>query len=109
MSDYLPQSVVALERKLTFDDLPFEIREYIFEFCGFSEYLEWKPKEDRRPNPYQPLLTALRPQPSSYQQLLQISYELDWVHLDSKNKWCLEGMPAALMGMIKKLHITVKK
>jgi hypothetical protein len=103
---------------LTFDGLPFEIRKYIFEFCGFSEYLEWKPKGGRRPNPYQPLLAALQRKPPSsspsYQQLLQISYELDWVHLDSKNKWCLERMPTALtpatlMEMIKKLHITVEQ
>jgi hypothetical protein len=127
MSDYLPQSAVTLEErsqtedethsmqvstnknKLTFDDLPFEIRKYIFEFCGFREYLDWKPKGDRRPNPYQHLLIALLPQLSSYQQLLQMSYELDWVHLDRDNKWCLGGMPATVMGMIKKLHITVEE
>jgi hypothetical protein len=85
MSDYLPQSVVTLEEPsqiedetdsmqvstnknmLTFDDLPFEIRKYIFEFCGFREYLDWKPRGDRRPNPYQHLLIALLPQLSSYQ------------------------------------------
>jgi hypothetical protein len=127
MSDCLPQSVVTLEEPsqtedethsmqvsckengLTFDDLPFEIRKCIFEFCGFREYLGWKPKGERRPISYQPLLTALRPQAFSYQQMLQISYELDNVYLERKNNWSLEGMPVTIMRMIKKLHIIVEE
>jgi hypothetical protein len=126
MSDCNPQSLVILDKpsqidaetgslfaskkkKLAFDDLPFEIRKYIFEFCGFREYLDWKPKGDRRPNPYQPLLVALRPQPFSYQQMLQLSYDLDTVYLERKNNWSLEGMPVTVMRMIKKLLIIVEE
>jgi hypothetical protein len=40
---------------------------------------------------------------------MQMSYELDWVHLDRDNKWCPGGMPVTVVGMIKKLRITVEE
>jgi hypothetical protein len=124
MSDYPPQRVVthdehpqiengirslsdSKKKKPTFDNLPFEILQHIFELCGFREYLAWKRKGERRPNPYQPLLTALRPQPLAYQQMLQMSYELDTIYLERKNNWSLEGLPVTVRTMVKKLHIIV--
>jgi hypothetical protein len=126
MSDNPPQRVVthdehsqiengirslcgSKKEKVTFDDFPFEIRHHIFELCGFREYLAWKPKGERRPSPYQSLLTALRPQTLAYQQMLQMSYELDTIYLEIKNNWSLEGMPVTVRRMVKKLHIIVEE
>jgi hypothetical protein len=97
------------KKRATFDDFPFEIRQHIFELCSFREYLAWKPKGKRRLNPYQPLLTALRPQPLAYQQMLHMSYELDTIYLEERNNWSLEVMSANVRRMVKKLHIIVEE
>jgi hypothetical protein len=103
------QQAPAKKEPLSFHDLPREIRAQIFKECCFDEYQGWMPAGLRRPNPYKPLLVALRPQPDPYTQLLIISYQLDTVYLDSTNGWSLDGMSHSAVSMITKMHIIIKE
>lgn len=126
MLDYLLQSVVTPEEpsqtedethsmqvstnknKLTFDDLPFEIRQYIFGFCGCRESKTGSQRGQETQSLPASSYCSSTPTILILTTTLNV-VRLGLIHLDSKNKRCLDGMRVTVMGMIKKLHITVEE
>ncbi|KAF4625668.1 hypothetical protein G7Y89_g12496 [Cudoniella acicularis] len=89
-----------------FEKLPPEIRSMIFELCD----LQWR--RDRAHQPIPSLIVALRPQPASYLQILEMFYKLNTyhiaLHIDPWNNYSFPAkMTTYAISRIQKLHIEV--
>lgn len=80
----------------TFDELPTEMREGIFNECFKIDF----PK-----NTVPAFIIALRPLKGSYRQALQMLYARYYFSLDWYDNWSLYGMSHNALAMITRLEI----
>lgn len=89
-----------------FNALPPEVREMIFGFCDLAidDFEDYEGIRIRHPYD-RALVTALRPQPSAYQQVLSMFFKQNRFQLDEGNSWNFSCMTSITRSFITKLTI----
>ena len=97
------EQVAQLESKkkgLSFDGLPFEVREKVFKEDDVILSLTIAVS-------ILALIIALRPTKHAYYQPLRLFYKKSILRLHEKNNWDLASMPDSILASIERLEIIV--